>query len=70
MPLYDLDKGDKVDIHITLYASERDILDALCARFNCSRAAVLGNLLVDNATIDLTGRVPEPVKPGVRPRRA
>ena len=70
MPLYALDKGDKVDIHITLYASERDVLDALCLKFNCSRAAVLGALLADNADIDLTGRTPDPWKPGLRPRRA
>lgn len=70
MPLNSLDKGDKVDIHITLYDAERTILDALCVKFNCSRAAVIGVLLEDAADIDLAGRVPEPVKPGVRPRRA
>lgn len=61
MALKDLDKGDKVDIHLSLYPGEIAIIDKLRARYNCSRAAVIGAMIKEQASIDLTG-----VKPGRR----
>lgn len=46
MPLKDLDRGEKTEIHVRLYESELAILDALAARYKTSRAMVIGALLV------------------------
>lgn len=58
MTFADLDKGDKTDLHVALYRSELALLDALCARYNCSRAAALGALLREHGASDLVGDVP------------
>lgn len=62
MALKDLDKGDKVDIHLSLYPGEIAIIDKLRAKYNCSRAAVVGAMIKEQANIDLSG-----VKEGRRP---
>ena len=55
MALKDLDKGDKVDIHLSLYPGEIAIIDKLRAKYNCSRASVIGAMIKEQAEIDLTG---------------
>lgn len=49
MPLKDLDRGEKTEIHLRLYESELAILDALAARYKTSRAMVIGAVLKDYA---------------------
>lgn len=49
MPLKDLDRGEKTEIHLRLYESELAILDALAARYKTSRAMILGKLLEEYA---------------------
>lgn len=60
-----LDRGDKQDIHITLYSSEVDVLDYIRDKHNCSRAAVIGELLVNYAkTADISDQLPAGRRPG------
>lgn len=62
MPLNIIDRGDKREVHIYLYEREFDVLDHACARYRCSRAAIIGALLDDyaaNEAADLTGKVPD-----------
>lgn len=49
MPLKDLDRGEKTEIHLRLYESQMEILDALAERFKTSRAMILGKLLEEYA---------------------
>jgi len=69
MNLDSLNRGDKYDLHILLFGAELDVLDALCIRYNCSRAAVIGAMLRDAVEKDLSGHIPPTKTPGVRPRR-
>lgn len=71
MNLQDLDRGDKRAIHINLYEDEIAVLDGFTARYNCSRAAIIG-LLVKKAAdddTDLSRDVPVAGKPGQVARR-
>lgn len=62
MSLKDLDKGEKVDVHLTLYAAEVKVIDKIRAKYGCSRAAVVGAWAKEHANLDLTDKV----KPGRR----
>lgn len=64
MGLDELNKGAKTDVHILFYDSQLEILDALCARYGASRAAVLGKMLEDHGAEDLKN----PPKPGYQKR--
>lgn len=64
MALKDLDKGDKVDIHVQIATRKLDIIDTLRARYNCSRAAVIEAWADEYAGLDLTGKVIEGRRPG------
>lgn len=70
MALESLDRGDKFELHLKLYEREVAILDAHCARYNCSRAAVIGRLLIDSADIPLGEIATSPTRPGARGRRS
>lgn len=59
MTFKDLDRGDKVDVHLSLYADEIDIIDQLRAQYNCSRASVIGAMVKEHAAINLTDKVKE-----------
>ncbi len=62
MTLKSLDRGEKFEVHVYLYELEKGILDAACVKYRCSRAAVMGALLIDyaaNEEADLTGKVPD-----------
>lgn len=64
-----LDKGDKVEIHVSLYARELDVIDGLCREYNCSRASVIGAWAKKYVELDLTGEVKAGRRPGGgRPR--
>lgn len=58
-PLKNLDRGEKIEIHLRLYERELAILDALAQQYNCGRAAVVGALLSEYMDADLTGKVRE-----------
>lgn len=68
MPLTELDRGEKVDFHCKLYEREMDILDKLCAKYQTSRAAVVGQMLRDYDDKNPIDIIPTR-KPGVRTRR-
>lgn len=63
MPLASLDRGEKVDIHVLLYAADVKTLDALCKRYGASRAAVLGELLREQQAREASA-VPAPPQKG------
>lgn len=67
--LTELDRGEKVDMHITLYEREADILDHLVAAANSSRAAVIGALLIDYDEQNPIEKLSIPTAPGPRSRR-
>jgi len=58
----ELAKGDKVDFHVHLYGAELDVIDAICARYECSRSAVIAAWTREYAEAELKG-----VKAGRRP---
>lgn len=64
-----LKRGDKKHFHIQLYEDELDVLDGMCARFGCSRAAAVGAMIKEFEKLDLAGLVPVADKPGARSRR-
>lgn len=66
--LLNLDRGDKKDMHIGLYEAEVAILDELSRRNNCSRAAVIGELLRQVSLPPTTG-APGSDRYSNRPRR-
>lgn len=71
MSLKDLDRGDKTEIHVRLYERELAILDAICEKYNCSRAAIIGYWTDEYARSDepdLTGKV-RSGEPGAPSRR-
>lgn len=45
--LHNLDQGDKVHVHVSLYASQVAILDEATVRHSCSRAQLIQALLSD-----------------------
>jgi hypothetical protein len=45
----DLNKGDKIHRHLSLYARYDKILDGICEQFNCSRSDAVEALLADYA---------------------
>lgn len=50
MPLDDhLDRGETVDIHITLGARNLAVIDGLCERYGASRGRVVEALLAEHA---------------------
>lgn len=64
MPIEDeLAKGDKIDTHIWLYRSELEVIDAICAKYDCSRSSVIAAFTREYKDTDLAGKV----KPGRRP---
>lgn len=72
MPFEDLDRGDKLDLHLYLYDKEVKILDGLAERYNCSRSAIMGELLVmagRDKKLDLRDRIPTAKAPEKRMRR-
>lgn len=58
-----LNRGPKIPMHVLLYENERDIIDAICRRYRCSRAEVIGAWAREYQNTDLTGKV----QPGRRP---
>jgi hypothetical protein len=65
----DLDKGPKIQVHLALYEKELEVIDDMAARYNCSRAAVVGAWSREYREVDLEGRVPRPVKVGAKRSR-
>ena len=62
-----IDKGYKKQITVTLYEDELAVLDGICSKFRCSRAAVLGTWCDEHKdwnTADLTGKVKAGRRPG------
>jgi predicted transcriptional regulator len=57
MNLSDLDKGEKTEIHLRLYANELAIIDEIAQRFNTSRAMVVGAMVRELAEIDMSERM-------------
>lgn len=45
MAFDDLAKGDKRELHLTLYETDIEVLDAICLRYGCSRSAAVGELI-------------------------
>lgn len=69
MTLAELDKGAKVDCHVTLYETEMAVIDDLAQRFNCSRAAIIGAWSREYASTDLTDKLPAVAPWSARARR-
>ena len=66
MGLENLDRGEKVDCHITFFEPELALLDSLARKYRTSRSAVLSALLADYVAAkspSLAGKVPEPSRP-------
>lgn len=64
MPFDDhLAGGFKREINLALYESELAIIDTLRARYNCSRAAIIGAWAREHKDMDMS----EMVKAGRRP---
>ena len=59
----DLDKGEKIDIHVWLYPAELAVVDSICAKYDCSRSSVFGAWSREYTGRSLKGKV----KPGRRP---
>lgn len=59
-----LKRGNKQDMHLTLYKEELEILDAMREEYNCSRAAIIGALLREHAGMNLTDKVAPGRRPG------
>lgn len=55
--LDELNRGPKVDVHLSLYEKDLAILDAQAKRYNCSRAAVVAAWAREFAALDLAGKV-------------
>lgn len=64
MALKDLDKGDKVDVHVALGGKKLAIIDRLRAQYNCSRAAIIEAWADEFESTDLTGKVKAGRRPG------
>lgn len=48
MPLEALaSRGEKFSLHVNLYATELAVIDQLAAHYQCSRAAVVGQMALD-----------------------
>lgn len=55
--------GPKVKTTMLFYEMDLAVIDNLCRKYNCSRAAVIEAWLDEFINMDLTGKV----KPGRRP---
>lgn len=64
MALKDLDKGEKVDVHVALFANKLKVIDKLRARYGCSRAAIIEAWADEFENTDLTGKVKAGRRPG------
>ena len=64
MALDGLQRGEKVDVHMTLYVSELEVLDALRDKYRCSRAAVMGAMIAEFRDKDLNQTIPAGNRPG------
>ena len=64
----DLNKGDKVHVHLSLYEKPLAILDAAVAKYESSRANVIEALLEDWANGHMPGVAIDPT-PGRRARK-
>ena len=47
MPLENLARGDKREVHFHLYEADLKLLDNLCAQFGASRATIIAEMLRD-----------------------
>jgi predicted TIM-barrel fold metal-dependent hydrolase len=52
-----LNKGERTDFHVHLYASELAVVDAIASKYDCSRSAVIAAWSREYAGLDLTGKV-------------
>ena len=69
MALEKLNKGDKVDVHLTLYTEEVRVLDTVCKKYGCSRAAVIGAWAEEYLSVNLKKRVSPGRRPGAGRKR-
>lgn len=65
-----LQRGAKVDCHLMLYENELAVIDMICARYDCSRAAVVGAMIQQFRTMDFKDRVKPGRRPGAGRRKA
>jgi hypothetical protein len=63
-------RGDKVNVHLSLYEAELDVIDDLCSEHRCSRAAVIGAWVQEYSRLKLKNRVKAGNRPGAgRPKK-
>lgn len=55
-----LNRGEKLDIHLTLGSHSLALLDSLADKYRCARGAVVEAMLAEYKDHDLARRVPAP----------